>query len=79
MMPPIYPLEAAAARVQGTVILDVQVDERGVPEHIEVLKSVPILDAAAIEAVRQWRWTPFVFQGNPTPFVVTLDVVFRLQ
>ena len=44
-----------------------------------VLRSVPLLDAAALEAVQQWRFTPTLLNGEPVPVVMTVTVVFTLR
>jgi protein TonB len=75
---PVYPDLAAQAHVQGIVILEVLVDVQGVPANINVLRSVPLLEAAAIEAVRQWRWNPYRLMDKAVPFWVTVTVNFRL-
>jgi protein TonB len=76
---PVYPELALRARVEGTVILEAIIDERGVVDHVRVLKSVPLLDAAAIEAVRAWRYTPTLLSGVPVPVLMTITVRFSLQ
>jgi len=75
---PVYPDLAVAGRVQGVVILEVLVDAQGVPSSVNVLRSIPLLESAAIEAVRQWRWNPFKLLERPVPFWVTVTVNFRL-
>jgi protein TonB len=75
---PVYPDLAAQAHVQGMVILEVLVDSEGVPSDMNVLRSVPLLESAAIEAVRQWRWNPYRILEKPVPFWVTVTVNFRL-
>jgi protein TonB len=75
---PVYPDLAAQARVQGVVILEVLVDVQGVPSSVTVLRSVPLLESAAIEAVRQWRWNPYKLLDRHVPVWVTVTVNFRL-
>jgi protein TonB len=62
-VPPIYPEIARAARIEGVVIVEATIDERGAVIDARVLRSVPLLDAAAITAVRQWRYTPTLLNG----------------
>jgi protein TonB len=57
-VPPIYPQIAIISRVQGIVILEATISETGTIENLRVLKSHPLLERAAIEAVKQWRYTP---------------------
>jgi len=61
------------------VILDVIIDEHGVVTSTRVLKSVAFLDQAAVDAVRQWRFTPARLNGEAIPIVMTVTVTFRLQ
>jgi protein TonB len=75
---PVYPGLAAKSRVEGVVILEVLVDSRGVPSKVNVLKSVPLLESAAIDAVRKWRWNAYRLSDRPVPFWVTVTVSFRL-
>ena len=75
---PVYPDLAVQGRVQGVAILEVLVDGHGVPSSVNVLRSVPLLESAALEAVRQWRWNPYERLERPVPFWVTVTVNFRL-
>ena len=76
---PRYPTLARESHVEGTVILDVIIDERGVVTSTRVLKSVRLLDQAAIDAVQQWKFTPGRLNGEAIPIVMTVTVTFRLQ
>ncbi len=78
-VPPEYPLIARSARVQGVVILEAVIDERGEVGRIKVLRSVPLLDQAAITAVQQWRYTPTLLNGVPVSVLMTITVNFTLQ
>ena len=75
---PIYPRAAQAARVEGIVILEVVIGPSGQVTDIKVLRSAPLLDEAAIEAVRQWEYTPTLLNGVPVPVVMTVTVNFTL-
>jgi TonB family protein len=77
-VPPRYPDDALEAKVQGAVVLDVVLDADGVPTDVQVAKGVPMLDAAAIEAVRQWRYEPTLMNGVPVPVAMTVTVNFTL-
>ena len=77
--PPEYPVIARNARVQGTVILEAVINERGTIERIRVLRSVPLLDAAAITAVENWRYTPTLLNGVPVSVLMTITINFRLD
>ena len=76
---PVYPEVARVAGVQGVVILSVKTDETGKVADTMVLRSIPLLDQAAIDAVRQWVYEPFVQDGKPVPIVFTVTVRFQLQ
>lgn len=76
---PVYPALARSARAQGVVILEATIGTDGVVTDARVLRSVPLLDTAAIEAVRQWRFTPTRLNGVPVPVVMSVTVEFRLQ
>ncbi len=75
---PLYPDLAVQGKVQGVVILEVLVDVQGIPSSVKVLRSAPLLESAAIEAVRQWRWNPYKLLDKHVPFWVTVTVNFRL-
>jgi len=76
---PIYPDFARNSRVQGTVILEALLDVTGKVERVTVLRSAPLLDDAAITAVKQWRYTPTQLNGVPVPVLMTITVVFSLE
>jgi periplasmic protein TonB len=76
---PVYPAIARAARVAGIVILEAVIDARGQVESVRVLRSIPTLDQAAVDAVRQWRFTPTLLNGEPVPIVMTVTVNFTLS
>lgn len=78
-MEPIYPPLAVAAALQGTVILEALVDESGVVQEVKVLRSQGVLDRAAIDAVRQWRYSPVILNGRPERFILTVVLTFRLE
>ena len=76
---PVYPEEARAARLQGVVILELAIESDGRVAQACVLRSIPLLDAAAIEAVNQWEFTPTLLNGVPVPVIMTVTVNFTLQ
>jgi protein TonB len=76
---PVYPPLARAAGVQGLVILEAVIGEDGGVRDVRVLRSAPLLDQAAMEAVRQWRFTPTLLNGEPVPVVMTITVAFKLR
>jgi TonB family protein len=76
---PTYTQEARAAKVNGTVVLYIEVDPEGVPQNIRVLRSLePGLDENAIYAVSQWRFRPGTKDGNPVTVAAQVEVNFRL-
>jgi protein TonB len=76
---PVYPAIAIQARSEGTVILEAVIDETGAVRDVTVLRSVPLLDRAAIDAVRQWRYSPTRLNGVPVAIVMTVSVTFTLK
>ena len=76
---PTYPEEALRERVSGMVILEAVIDTNGTVRSAKVLRSVPLLDAAAVEAVKAWRFTPVLRDGVPIPVLMTVTVNFTLQ
>lgn len=76
---PVYPAIATAARIEGIVILEATIDEAGQVVDLKVLRSVPMLDAAALDAVKQWRYRPAHLNGMPIPVIVTVTVRFALN
>jgi TonB family protein len=78
-VPPIYPKIARQAGVEGIVVLGVRIDAKGRVTEVKVLKSIPLLDQAAVDAVRQWRYEPFLSKGIPTPVVFSVTATFNLK
>jgi protein TonB len=75
---PVYPAIAQSARVQGVVIMEAVIGEDGRIRDTRVLRSIPLLDQAALDAVRQWEYTPTLLNGMPVPVVMTMTVQFTL-
>lgn len=73
---PGYPAIAAHAAVTGTVVLEATISRSGIVTDVRVLRSVPLLDAAAVEAVRQWRYEPSRLNGEPVAVLLTVTVRF---
>ncbi|MBN2241109.1 MAG: TonB family protein [Acidobacteria bacterium] len=74
---PDYPPMALRDNVQGTVTLKVTVDEGGNVKEIEVVEGNPLLNTAAVDAVKQWKYTPTLVDGIPIPVIATVTVHFR--
>jgi protein TonB len=76
---PTYPAMAQSARVQGVVIIEATIGPDGRVQETKVLRSIPLLDAAALDAVKQWTFTPTLLNGIPVPVIMTVTVNFALQ
>jgi len=76
---PDYPEIARQARVEGVVILEATMDVFGGVTGVRVLRSIPLLDAAAVDAVRQWVYEPLVINGRPRAVTFTVTVRFVLK
>jgi TonB family protein len=76
---PVYPKEARRARVEGIVILEAKTDEQGNVVETRILRSIPVLDQAAVDAVKQWKYEPMVINGKPHGVVFTVTVRFNLE
>ena len=75
---PTYPDDAFHQRIQGTVLIEIIIGERGKVAHGEVRESIPALDAAALACVRGWSFKPAQRDGRPIPTVALAPVVFRI-
>ena len=78
-VPPVYPAIAQQARVGGLVIIEATIGTDGHVKDARVLRSQPLLDEAALSAVRQWVFTPTTLNGVPVPVVMTVTVNFKLE
>jgi len=76
---PLYPRPALLARVQGTVVIEAVTDISGKVVKTDVISGHPLLKQAAVQAVMQWIYEPYIFNGIPKPVVFTVNVTFRLQ
>jgi protein TonB len=76
---PLYPEIARQARAQGAVIMEAILDVTGRVESVKVIHSEPLLDDAAVGAVRQWRYTPTELNGVAVPVLMTITVRFSLE
>ena len=78
-VPPLYPEAAQREKVEGVVIIETRVDEAGNVGDTRLLRSIPMLDQAAIDAVRQWKYEPTLMNGQPVPVIMTVTVNFTLR
>lgn len=76
---PEYPAEALAAGISGVVIVEATIDPDGAVSDVQLVRRVDGLDDAAIAAVRQWRYTPTLLNGEPVPVIMTVTVNFQPQ
>lgn len=76
-VPPNYPESAKKLGIEGTVVLSVSLDEKGNIVRARVVKSIPELDQAAIDTVKQWKYEPMTVNGVPRPIVFTVSVNFK--
>lgn len=75
---PVYPAIAVAARVEGTIVLQATISKSGTIENLRVVGGPPMLEQAAIDAVRQWHYRPYALDGQPVEVETTVNVVFAL-
>jgi TonB family protein len=76
---PDYPPIAQSARVQGVVIIEAIIDATGKVVASRVVRSIPLLNEAALASVNQWEFTPSLMDGQPVPMIMTVTVNFTLQ
>jgi protein TonB len=76
---PTYPTLARAARVQGDVILSAVIDTNGQIQNLQLVSGHPMLVPAAIAAVKQWRYKPYLLNGQPVEVETTITVIFTLS
>jgi len=77
-IPPEYPEAAKKARIQGHVVLRAIISKDGDVENLQIVSGHPQLAPAAIEAVKQWKYRPYLQQGNPVEVETEIDVNFTL-
>jgi periplasmic protein TonB len=76
---PVYPPLARQARIQGAVLLRAIISREGRIENLRVLSGHPMLVPAAIEAVRQWRYQPYILNDQPVEVETEITVNFILS
>jgi len=76
---PIYPAIAQSAHLEGDVTLEAVIGVDGSVQNLRVVRGVPLLDQAALDAVSRWRYTPTLLNGVEVPVVMTVTVSFRLR
>ncbi len=75
---PAYPALARSARIQGTVVLQAMIGKQGTIENLRVLTGHPMLLQAALDAVRQWRYRPYILNSEPVEVETQITVNFSL-
>jgi len=75
---PIYPTIAARARIHGVVIVEATIGADGKVKDARILRSIPLLDQSALDAVRQWEYIPTLVNGVPCAVVMVVTVTFQL-
>jgi serine/threonine-protein kinase len=76
---PVYPPIAQSSRVQGVVIVEAVIGVDGKVTTARVIRSIPLLDQAAVDAVKQWEFTPTFIKGEAAPVIMTVTVSFTLS
>ena len=76
--PPVYPPIAKAARVSGTVVLQATISKTGTIENLRVLSGPAMLTSAAVQAVQNWRYRPYLLNNEPVEVETQVNVIFSL-
>lgn len=76
---PVYPLIAIAARTEGVVILKAIIAKDGTIQNLQVVSGPMTLAPAAVSAVNQWRYRPYLLNGDPVEVETTVQVIFQVQ
>jgi protein TonB len=76
---PVYPAIAKAAGVHGTVVLQATISKSGTIENLRVIGGPLMLQQAALDAVKTWRYRPYLLNGEPVEVETTVNVVFEME
>lgn len=76
---PVYPAIAKAARREGVIVLQATISKTGVIENLRVVNGDPMLRQAALDAVSNWRYRPYLLNGQPVEVETTVNVIFKLS
>jgi protein TonB len=76
---PHYPREAKEQGIQGDVLLQATIDTKGNLTNLKVLQGDPILVKAAVDAVKKWRYRPYILNGEPVDVDTTIKIQFHLR
>ena len=75
---PTYPVEAREQRIQGNVLLQATIDTKGNVVKLKVVQGDPILVEAAVDAVKKWRYRPYILNGEPVEVETTIRIQFHI-
>jgi protein TonB len=78
-VPPVYPEDAKAAGVSGVVIVEARIATDGSIAYASIVKSIPMLDDAAVDAVLQWKYEPTTLNGEAVEVIITVTVNFAVR
>jgi protein TonB len=78
-MQPHYPEDARQARIQGMVVLTARIDANGDVEDLTLVSGHPLLAPAALEAVKHWKYKPYLLNGQPVMVETQVTVAFQLS
>lgn len=76
---PVYPEIARQSRTQGVVILEITIGTDGKVKAVKALKSITLLEAAAVDAAKKWEFKPTIIDGKPTAVIMPVAVNFTLD
>ena len=68
-----------SSHVEGVVILEAVIGTDGRVDRVSVLRSIPLLDQSAMDAVKEWEFTPTLMNGTPVPVIMTVSINFTLK
>lgn len=75
---PTYPQDAFVKKVEGTVLVEIVIDATGQVVRARIVQSIPMLDSAALDCVREWLFEPAIKQGRPVATLARAPVTFRI-
>ena len=75
---PVYPIDAKKAGVSGTVVLRAVIGTAGIVKDLQVVSGPDLLQQAAVDAVKQWRYRPYLLNGDPVEVRTTINIIFSL-
>jgi TonB family protein len=76
---PVYPAEAKANHISGAVVLNAVISKEGIVQRLEVVSGPEELRAPALDAVKEWRYKPYLLNGQPTDVETTITVNYHLE